>query len=412
MARVYACRMTTLDRREFLKAGAAAGALGLVGLAAGEAGAAAEEPRVRRRVRLGRTGLEVPDVGFGSSRLAGEDDVVAHALARGITYFDTAESYTRGASESTLGRALRGRREQVVLATKTHCGSATTRDELMRNLEASLGRLGTDRVEIYFNHAVNDPARLRNDEWHEFVARAKQQGKLRFTGMSGHGGRLVECLDLALDEQLVDVVLVAHNFGQDPAFHEQLTRSMDLIATQPELPRVLKKARALGVGVIAMKTLRGARLNDMRPYEAGGASFAQAALRWVLASGLADALVVTMTTTAQVDEYLGASGWTRSARADHALLARYEARHGAEQCRYGCSACAGACPAGVSIPDALRARMYVEDYGDVALARAAWGESGARDACLSCAAQPCLGACPHGLAIGALTTRAAARLAG
>jgi hypothetical protein len=300
----------------------------------------------------------------------------------------------------------------VLLATKTQGGPESTRDELMRALDGSLARLGTDRVEIYFNHAVNDPARLRNDEWKEFAARAKQQGKIRFTGISGHGGRLVECLDLALDERLVDVVLVAHNFGQDPAFHEQLTRGMDFVATQPDLPRVLRKARDQGVGVVAMKTLRGARLNDMRPFEVGGASFAQAALRWVLAGGLADSLVVTMTSEAQVDEYLGASGWTRSARADAALLARYEARHGAEQCRYGCDACAGACPAGVSIGDALRARMYAEDYGDLAMAREAWAEAGAGAACLSCAAKPCLGACPHGLAIGALTTRAAARLAG
>src|SRR5690606_31163202 len=149
-----------------------AGAAGLLGLAAGEVGAAPEAPRVRRRVVLGRTGLEVPDVGFGSSRLAGDVDVVLHALARGITCFDTAESYTRGEAERTLGRALRGRRDEVVIATKTHCEAATSRDELMRNLDASLARLGTDRVEVYFNHAVNDPARLRNDEWREFVARA------------------------------------------------------------------------------------------------------------------------------------------------------------------------------------------------------------------------------------------------
>lgn len=400
--------MVRLDRRELLKAGAA----GLLGLAAGGAGAAADPPRVRRRVVLGRTGLEVPDIGFGASRLAGDEGVVRHALERGVTYFDTAESYTGGGSETTLGRALRGRRDGVVLASKTHCEAHTSRATLMRNLEASLARLGTDHVELYFNHAVNDPARLRNDEWHEFTTRARRQGKLRFTGLSGHGGRLVECLDLALDEGLVDVVLVAHNFGQDPAFHERLTRGMDFVATQPDLPRVLRKARARGVGVVAMKTLRGARLNDMRPFEAGGATFAQAALRWVLAGGLVDALVVTMSSPAQVDEYLGASGWTRTARADAALLARYEARHGAEQCRYGCAACAGACPAGVSIADALCARMYAEDYGDVALAREAWAEAGAGSACLSCAAQPCLGACPHGLAIGALTTRAAARLAG
>jgi predicted aldo/keto reductase-like oxidoreductase len=399
-----------LDRRELLKAGAG----GLLAVAAGGVRAAAPdaEPRVRRHAVLGRTGLRVPDVGFGSSRLGADPAVVEHALGRGITYFDTAESYTGGQAETTLGRALAGRRDAVLLATKTQCDADTRRETLMRSLEASLARLRTDHVDVYFNHAVNHPARLRNDEWREFARLAKQQGKLRFTGMSGHGGRLVECLDVALDEDLVDVVLVAYNFGQDPAFHEGLTRGLDLVATQPELPRVLRKARAKGVGVVAMKTLRGARLNDMRPFETGGATFAQAALRWVLAGGLADALVVTMTTPAQVDEYLGASGWTRTAAADAPLLARYEARHGAEQCRSGCGACADACPAGVPIADVLRARMYAEDYGDLDLARAAWEESGAAGAaCLACSGAPCLGACPHGLAIGALTRRAAQRLA-
>jgi aryl-alcohol dehydrogenase-like predicted oxidoreductase len=341
--------MAEIDRRAFLSGCLKIGASGVLGLAAGEslaAVAAAEaDPRVRRRVRLGRTGLEIPDVGFGSSRLGDQVDVVQHALDRGITYFDTAESYTNGQSETTLGRALAGRRDDVILASKTHCNPDTTRAELMRNLEASLRRLRTDRVELYFNHAVNDPARLRNDEWYEFTMRARAQGKIRFTGLSGHSGRLVECLDLAVAENLVDVILVAFNFGQDPAFYEGLTRSLDFVATQPELPRAVRAARAKGVGVIAMKTLRGARLNDMRPYETAGSTFAQAALRWVLAGGLADALVVTMRSKAEVDEYLGASGWTRTARADAALLARYEARNGSEQCRYGCNACAGACPA-------------------------------------------------------------------
>ena len=60
----------------------------------------------------------------------------------------------------------------------------------MRALEGSLRRLRTDRIDIYFNHAVNDVARVQNPEWPEFVAKAKQQGKIRFTGVSGHGGRL------------------------------------------------------------------------------------------------------------------------------------------------------------------------------------------------------------------------------
>ena len=79
-------------------------------------------------------------------------------------------------------------------------------------------------------------------------------------------------------------------------FYQKLLGGFDFIALQPELPALMTRARERGVGVIAMKTLMGARLNDLRPYEHGGATFAQAAFRWVLASGYADALVVSMNT--------------------------------------------------------------------------------------------------------------------
>ncbi|MBM4385459.1 MAG: aldo/keto reductase [Deltaproteobacteria bacterium] len=398
------------DRREFLFRSAALGAVPLVATLGVDAAGAAQPPlapQVRRKVPLGRTGLLIPDIGFGASRLSGDVALVQHALARGITYYDTAESYAGSESESTLGRALAGRRDEVVLATKTHGGAHTSRAELMASLDASLARLRTDRVEVFFNHAVNGTDRLRNEEWFEFASRAKQAGKIRFTGISGHGGNLVECLDLAVAEKLVDVLLVAFNFGQDPAFYERFTGSFDFIATQPELPRVLKKAKASGIGVVAMKTLRGARLNDMRPYERGGATFAQAAFRWVLASGLADALVVTMSSTAQLDEFLGASGFTALHAEDAALLRRYAKRSETTQCRYGCSDCASACPLGVSIPDALRLRMYAEDYGAPELASEARAEAGNLGACLGCDGTPCASACPHGVAIDVLVQRAA-----
>ena len=399
------------DRREFLRRGAALGlAPALLPFAAG-AETPSTTPRVRRRVPLGKTGLEMPDIAFGASRLRDDVSVVHHALERGITYFDTAEDYTGGSSEETLGRALVGRRDEVVLTTKTMAGRRASQADLFEALEGSLRRLRTDRIDIYMNHAVNEVGRLRNDAWYEFASRAKEQGKIRFTGISGHGGRLVECLDVAIDESLVDVILVAHNFGQDPAFYERFTGRFDFVAMQPDLPRVMKKARQAGIGVIAMKTLRGARLNDMRPYEGAGATFAQAAFRWVLAGGLADGLIVTMRDAAQVDEYLGASGWTTEHAADAGLLTRHARVSTTTQCRYGCRSCEGACPAGVSIPDALRARMYLEDYEAPELARAALPETGLRaDACGSCDGSPCASACPHGIDIRSLTTRLSDRI--
>jgi predicted aldo/keto reductase-like oxidoreductase len=282
----------------------------------------------------------------------------------------------------------------------------------MRALESSLERLRTDYVDIYYNHAVNDVSRMENPEWREFTELAKRQGKIRFRGMSGHGSRLVECLDYALDRELVDVVLAAYNFAQDPDFYDLVRNTLHYVDLQPELPRVLEKARSQGVGVVAMKTLMGARMNDMRPYEGGGATFAQAALRWVLASGRADVALISMTGKQEIDEFVAASGETGVAEADISLLTRYAALQGPRYCRQGCRACEETCPAGVPIAEVLRTRMYEVDYGDSLLARTDYAnlEDGAA-ACLSCVEPPCLGACPNRIPIAAFTRDAARRLA-
>jgi predicted aldo/keto reductase-like oxidoreductase len=305
-----------------------------------------------------------------------------------------------GLSEVAIGQGIAGRRDEVVIGTKVLAGANVRRETLMKRLEASLRRLRTDRIDIYFNHAVNDLARLKNPEWDEFVAEAKRQGKIRFVGMSGHGGRLIECLDYALEENKVDVILAAHNFGTDPAFYERFTKSFDVIANQKGLPRVLAKARKKGVGVLVMKTLMGARLNDMRPYEWGDATFSQAAFRWVFSQPDVDALVVSIVNRLQIDEYLAASGQTEVRPSDARLLRRYVAANASSQCRSGCGGCEGACPEGVPIADVLRARMYATDYGDVEQGRATYAELGAgASACAGCTHRACLGACPHGLEI-------------
>jgi predicted aldo/keto reductase-like oxidoreductase len=392
--------MSEIDRREFLRRSAMAGAaLGLMPLAAG----AATNPR---RVTLGRTGLSVSDIGFGGSRIGDDEATVRHAFERGVNYFDTAEGYGGGASETTIGNALHDVRDRVLIASKGQFSARTSRADMLAALEGSLGRLRTDHVDVYFNHAVNDVDVIANPEWPEFVAIAKQQGKIRFSGMSGHGGRLVDCVNHAVDHDVADVLLLGYNFGQDPSFVQRFTASMDFVAVQPKLPKAMQKARAKGVGVIAMKTLRGARLNDMRPHEKPGGTFAQAAFRWVLTGPYAHSLIVTMRSATQIDEYLVASGSGAPSADDAALLERYERTVGASQCRYGCDACLAACPAGVPIAEVLRTRMYAEDYGDLELARGDYAQlGGAASPCAGCTHQACASACPHGLAIPELTSR-------
>ncbi len=399
-----------LDRRDFLIRSAGALGAGLLGGPAGLAEAASEEPRVRRYAPLGKTGMKIADISFGSSRTS-DPAVVRRAFERGVNYFDSAEGYRGGASESAIGEALAGVRDQVFITSKTKAGANDRQEQMMRALEGSLKRLRTDYVDVYFNHAVNDVSRMQNGEWREFTEKAKQQGKIRFRGLSGHAGRLVECLDHSLEHDLVDVVLVAYNFGQDPDFFAKATRRFDFVALQPGLPPLLERAHAKGVGVVAMKTLMGGRINDMRPHERPGGTFSQAAFRWVLSNPNVDALVISMKTPAQIDEYLVASGDVALRGGDLELLERYAARHGARHCQQGCARCESSCPHGVPVSEVLRTRMYDVDYGDRRLARGDYAGLGAgASPCLSCDGVPCAGACPNGIPISDFTRDAARRL--
>ena len=212
-----------------------------------------------------------------------------------------------------LGKVLRGKRDKVFLTSKVSAGPDAKRDEIMQALEGSLRRLQTDHVDVYFNHAVNEMARLKNPEWYEFVDAAKRQGKIRFAGMSGHGppDRLPRLRDRDRQVRRYPVRL---QLRPGPAFLPAILGGLDFVARQPDLPRVIDKAKNRGVGVVVMKTLMGARLNDMRPYERDGATFSQAAFRWVLSNRNVDALIVSMTSRDSIDGVLGCLGIARRAR--------------------------------------------------------------------------------------------------
>jgi predicted aldo/keto reductase-like oxidoreductase len=400
-----------IERRTFLQqvalGGAAIGAAsGLSAVAPGVLEAAAD-PAVKQHRLLGSTDIRMSDISFGGSRLRGDADLVRYALDKGINYFDTAESYTGGNSETVIGQALKGKRDQVYIVSKGGFGSRVRQDEMMRSLEGSLRRLRTDYVDVYFHHAVNDVGRIRNPEFHAFTERAREQGKIRYVGLSGHGGRLIECLDYAIDSGRFDVMLVAYNFGQDPSFVQRLTRSFDFIAINPDLPRVLRKAKEAGMGVVAMKTLRGAKLNDMEPYQKEGATFSQAAFRWVLSNNDVDGMIVTMRSRSDIDEFLVASGGTKVTQRDVDLLQRYVTLNDSTYCRPLCDACEASCPENVQIADVLRHKMYFEDYGAERMAMERYAKlTHNASSCAECTHQRCLGACPYGLSIPELTRQA------
>src|SRR3954470_9059245 len=142
-----------------------------------------------RTKRLGGSDLDVTVVGLGCNNFGGRIDeeasraVIDAALDAGVTFFDTADVYgNRGGSEEIIGRALEGRREDVVLATKFghDLGDGETargaRPHVRKALEASLRRLRTDRIDLYQYHRPDGVTPLEETlgALHELV----QEGKV------------------------------------------------------------------------------------------------------------------------------------------------------------------------------------------------------------------------------------------
>jgi aryl-alcohol dehydrogenase-like predicted oxidoreductase len=155
--------------------------------------------RAMRYRQLGRSGLTVSAVGLGGNNFGRRCDleqtraVVAAALDQGITLLDTADVYGKGASERFLGEVLKGRRDQVVIATKfgSHLDGPEeeargSRRYLRRAIEASLRRLQTDYVDLYQQH-VPDP-KTPLEETIAALDELIADGKIRYAGSSNYPG--------------------------------------------------------------------------------------------------------------------------------------------------------------------------------------------------------------------------------
>ncbi|HEY1380436.1 MAG TPA: aldo/keto reductase [Gemmataceae bacterium] len=214
-----------------------------------------------RTRELGRTGLRVTPLGFGAAPVGGHygdtDDAghlaaVRHAIDLGINLIDTSPYYSATRSETLLGEALGdGYRDRVVLATKAGRNGLADFDfsaaGMLRSLEASLRRLRTDHVDIWFAHDIEFATDFERvfTETADALRRAKAAGKCRFVGITGYPPGL---LARAVERCDLDVVL---NYC-----HFSLTNSQMLTRLVPVAERQgtgLINASALMMGLFASK---------------------------------------------------------------------------------------------------------------------------------------------------------------
>ncbi len=345
--------------------------------------------RVRAHRRLGRTGWQVSDIVLGTGAISGEEGerIGRLAIERGVNYFDTSPDYAGAGSEAAMGRAMRGHRERLFIATNFctptgHLPAGSSVADYKAAVEGSLKRLDTDYVDLCHIHSCDTIERLLDENVHEAFDRLKQEGKVRFLGFSTHTPNLVEVVETAIESGRFDVMMVAYHHGLWSA-----------------LPGLIERARReQDMGVVAMKTLKGAKHHGLAGFREDADAYSQAALRWTLSNPDVSCAVISFYELQHVDEYLAASGGQLSAD-DLAVLERYDQQILGSYCAPHCGACLDRCPENLAIHDVLRYRMYSEDYG--------WHQEGARlyaqlepnaSVCASCSA-PCLGSCPVGIPI-------------
>lgn len=323
-----------ISRRTFLKLAALLPSVGVrPQLSEGK------EPVFRR---LGRTRLKVSEVGMGVM-LTSEPDIVRAALDAGVNYFDTARSYMGGRNEEILGRGLRGRRSEAIVATKCHRHGEKNR--IISTVEESLKALGTDVIDILQLHGLSTRRQVLLEDNLEALDQLRREGKIRFAGVTTHAG-MVEVMGAAAESGAYDTVLTSFNFK-----------------STAEVLNAIEKTAAADIGVIAMKIMAG----GYRAEKTAGFNPYQAALRWVLDHRFVATTIPSMATFEQLGEDVAVMGTTTSWR-DDLSLSWYASVVGDRYCR-ACGDCLGQCTRRADVPAAMRAVMYAEGYGEETLAR-------------------------------------------
>ena len=290
--------------------------------------------------RLGASGLLVSEVGLGTNNFGSRLDeartraVIDRALELGVTFIDTADVYGRGASETVIGKILGPRRHDVLIATKfagamsdSPLERGASRRWIVRAVEASLRRLGTDYIDLYQVHTA-DPATpiLETLQALDDLVRA---GKVRYVGHSNFAGwQIADAAWTARAEHLVRPISAQHRYN--------------LIRREIE-HEVLPAARAFGLGIIPYVPLAsgflsgkyregvvppGARLADspnaaevLTPANfarlerletfarARGHSLVDLAIGWLLGHPEVGSVIAGASRPEQVAENVAAAGW-------------------------------------------------------------------------------------------------------
>lgn len=323
---------------------------------------------------LGKTGLKVSGVGCGVG-ITPDPAVISRAIDLGVNYFDTARGYGEGNSERITGAALKGKRDKVILATKT---DGRTKTEILRDMDASLKALNLDEVDIWHLHSRDTPDTI-TDEAVEACEMLKKQGKTRFIGVSAHDINAVA--DKILKIGRFDVVQTTYSYAIGAPYRNA----------------AIAKLNKAGIGIVAMKVIiavagfvpREIPLKNEGPL---------AAIKWVLTNPAISTTVPFAKNTQELEMNFRAMTEPYTPQDEKMLYVRNEEIRPL-YCRM-CYECKGKCPNGVPVTDELRYLAYHDFGGNIHQAQdnfARLPEDIRKVRCSDCSS--CAVQCPNGVKV-------------
>jgi len=392
------------NRRQFLRTTAASGAV----LAASDSLLAAPPKSPIPEVTLGKTGVKVTKLGMGTSWSVAES-FVQRAIASGVRYIDSSESYENGKAEIAVGNVLArtGQRKDVYLVTKNNNysrikGSARARSFATR-LQFSLDRLKTDYVDCYYMHGISGQNIdiFTDKEVIKAFEELKKSGKIRFAGFSCHDAMLPELVEAGARSGWIDQMMIAYNF-----------RTMDA----DKVKRAVDVASKNNLGIVAMKTQGGAkefkagekepRMNALMEK---GFKVHQAAIKAVLNDERVHAVVSEMTNFDELHENMGSVVDPITAK-EARLLEEHRVLTANRYC-HGCGHLCETAARGVPVATVLRYYRYYEAYGKREEARALYQTLPPESRAIADLDLADVdAACPHGLPVADLLRTADRRL--
>jgi predicted aldo/keto reductase-like oxidoreductase len=359
--------MTNLNRRNFLRISATAGAGALLLSPADSLASVKESNENEFPIRqLGRTGLKLPILSMGVMR-ADNPSVLRAAYNSGIIHFDTANGYQNGKNEEMVGAFFKGKpRESFVIATKCKANypfGENFEKNFTEMLETSLKRLQMDYVDIFYAHALREIEEVKDPRLLALLSEFKKKGKVKYLGFSTHANK-PEQINAAIDAGIYDVILLSYNFKM-----KQLKETEEAIA---------RGAKA-GIGFVAMKTMTGgtADADGKKKIDAG------ACLKWAWQNENIATIIPGFTSYDELDQCIAAAKDPKMSNKEKEYLAALCN----EELLYcvNCEKCVADCVEHLPIPDMMRAYMYNYGYKQPALSKDTLMELALSDnMCTSC----------------------------